>query len=134
MIYSHAYRRFYPVQFAVDVAMLEDIDRRKLAKCVSRLSRNMTAWIIESMRHKKLDKKEDYNFGGSLDALGKECAGIADKIMSGVVLTEKEMKFVNIALCADKYSWILSCFILSPESHLMRISNCAKEFEKESYI
>lgn len=131
MIYSYVYKRFYPIERGTDTIMLEGKERERLAKSIRMFPRHLTAWIIETMKHRKLDESKDYNFGSSLDVLRKECASLANKVESGKALTEEEIITANISLCANKYNWILSCFIISPESHLLRTYDLINTLKKE---
>lgn len=124
MIYSRVYRKFYPFQYDIDTAALSEKDRELLIKCLRRFPRHLTACLIEALHDAKPKNLDNFQLGSDLDKFKKSCFSVADKIVAGQVLSEKETATVNFALCGSKYNSIIN-LLVSPRSHIMRLySEC----------
>ena len=121
MMYSHVFKRYFPVRRGTDLVMLDETERQQMGKCIRSLPKLIQAWSIEELRKIKIEKTDDFSWWSiSMAELRKECARLYAKIMAGHVLSEEEVKEVNLAVYAKKYNCLLE-FLIPPRSHLERM-------------
>lgn len=120
MIYSHVYQKFYPFLPSTNVATFEEKDRELLIKCLHKFPSLFAAWLIEVLHGANPKNLGDFQFGSDIAKVKEIYFSVADKIMAGQSLSEEEIIAINMALCANKYTGVLS-FIISPRSHIARV-------------
>lgn len=114
-IHSSLYKKHFPFNNNSEIQQLNDRTREKLSKCIHKLPNMINYWKIDAAMNAAkgylgstccLDVPAE-----TLEKLRPEIDALADKVKKRHGLTEDEVLWANIALCAHKYNWFWSMYL-----------------------